>query len=493
MGTGTSNEAKLKKKLASINEPAHVIVVGAGLAGLSAAYELEREGFRCTVLEAERKHIGGRVRTYRFDDGQYGELGAMRIPEVHKTVFHYIEKFNLKTRPFVNSNPNGYFYIRGRRERRSNLAKIAKLFQLRPWENGQSPDDIWVAVVKEIADALTEDERKDLLGSARWKSKKLYDLDQFSLHQVFERAGVSPEAIEYVGNVGGYGETLFGPGFIEYLREEVEETWLNDFHEIEGGMDRLPEAFANAINGDVMKGCKVIGLRQDANRNRIKAIYRKDGKEKKITGDYLVCTLPFSVMQDVVVKPSLSAGKQRAIRQMIYESAGKVLLHAKRRFWEDDDKIIGGQSNTDMLIGPMFYPSDNAQAKSDEVARGPGVMIASYNWGEAARRIGALSPDDRVALAKKQVARVHPQVKKDKTLIDCGVSMAWGEYEFSRGAFSFYDPGQFSRLHNDVVSVEGRIHFAGEHTSLTHTWMEGALVSGRRVAAEIAKRHQEGG
>ena len=493
MGTEISSEKKRKRKLAALNEPAHVIVVGAGLAGLSAAHELERKGFRCTVLEADPKHIGGRVRTYRFDDGQYGELGAMRIPDVHKTVLRFVDEFNLRKRPFVNSNPNGFFHIRGQRERRTNAAQIAELFQLTPWESGQTPDEIWDAVVKVIADTLTKTEREELLNSTRWKTKKLYELDQFSLHQVFERAGISPEAIEYVGNVGGYGETLFGPGFIEYLREQVEEVWLKDFWEIEGGMDRLPHAFANALDGDVVNGCKVIELRQDENRNRIKAIYRKDGKKKKISGDYLVCTLPFSVMQDVEIKPSLSAGKQRAIRQMVYESASKVLLHATRRFWEDDDRIIGGSSYTDMLIGPMFYPSDNAVAKSDEVAQGPGVIIASYNWGEAARRIGALSPDDRVALAKKQVARVHPKVASDKTLIDCGVSMAWGEFELSRGAFSFYDPGQFSRLHHDVVSVEGRIHFAGEHTSLSHTWMEGAVVSGCRVADEIAKRHTDGG
>ena len=109
------------------SKPLHVIVVGAGLAGLCAAYELERRGHRATVLEADKRHIGGRVRTLRFANGLYGEAGAMRIPLRHETTRHYIKSFGLPLRHFVHSNPNAYVFMRGERQRMSNVKALGRL------------------------------------------------------------------------------------------------------------------------------------------------------------------------------------------------------------------------------------------------------------------------------------------------------------------------------------------------------------------------------
>ncbi|WP_244892101.1 FAD-dependent oxidoreductase [Nocardia beijingensis] len=97
--------------------PARVAVIGAGASGLAAAYELQRHGLDVTVYERTARP-GGRVRTWRFWDGAHGELGAMRIPGNHHCTLHYVDEFGLATRPFVNTNPDAYYLLRGRRVRR---------------------------------------------------------------------------------------------------------------------------------------------------------------------------------------------------------------------------------------------------------------------------------------------------------------------------------------------------------------------------------------
>jgi monoamine oxidase len=472
----------------STGEPSHVIIVGAGLAGLCTAFELESKGLSCTILEADPTHVGGRVRTHRFANGLYGELGAMRIPDKHLIVRGYTEKFGLKTRPFFNSHPNAYFHLRGRTERRLRIDRIRDLFALRPWESDRTLMELWLHAISPIVGGLTETERADLLGSQSWKTRKIHDLDHRSLHQVLERAGLSPDGIEFLAVAWGLGETLLGSAFTEHLREEVEEVWEHDFVEIVGGMERLPLAFQNQLRDKPNMGCEVVRFEQDNARGRVAAVYRKAGAEARLEADYLVCTIPFSVLQRVDTVPAFSAGKQRAIRQIFYESATKVLLQTRRRFWETDDAIFGGASYTDLLTGPIFYPSDNRLDPDEDRAKGPGVLVAGYNWGEAARRLGCLPASEREQLAIKLVSRVHPQLTAEAGIIEDKLSWAWHSHKWSCGAFAFYQPGQFARLQRDVIAPEGRIHFAGEHASRSHTWMEGALDSARRAAGEIMER-----
>jgi monoamine oxidase len=113
------------------------------------------------------------------------------------------------------------------------------------------------------------------------------------------------------------------------------------------------------------------------------------------------------------------------------------------------------------------------------------VLLASYTWAEDAQRWGALPPDRRIARALQDVARIHPQAPAE---FEIGVSKYWHEDEFAGGAFALLHPGQQATLHEHIVAPEGRIHFAGEHASLVHGWIQGAIASGLRVACEIHDR-----
>src|SRR5687768_6472379 len=120
VGVGAAWSTTLLREVHAAQQPQRplqVVIVGAGLAGLCAAYELERRGQSVVLLEAEPSHVGGRVRTLRFENGLYGEAGAMRVPLRHELTRHYVKELGLSLRKFVQSNPEAYYYARGHRER----------------------------------------------------------------------------------------------------------------------------------------------------------------------------------------------------------------------------------------------------------------------------------------------------------------------------------------------------------------------------------------
>mgnify|MGYP001556949756 CR=1 FL=1 len=133
--TGAAAAARALPALAQVpatSRPLDIVIVGAGLAGLVSAYELEKRGHRVTILEADARHVGGRVRTMRFPDGHYGEFGAMRIPTRHLLTRHYVSELALTLRKFVLSNPKAYYFMRGERHRIGDVGAVGHLFALAP-------------------------------------------------------------------------------------------------------------------------------------------------------------------------------------------------------------------------------------------------------------------------------------------------------------------------------------------------------------------------
>jgi monoamine oxidase len=460
----------------------HVVIVGAGLAGLCAAYELERRGHRVTILEADPRHIGGRVRTLRFDGGLHGEAGAMRIPARHELTRRYIAEFHLPLRTFVYSNPKAYYFVRGQRVRVADVRSLYDLFDLREDERTQTPDYFWDAAVGRAVRSLSADEKNDLSVDAP-ATNRVRAYDQQSLQQLFEAAGLSDEAIEFLATTSA-SETLLASAATETLREELKSVWTMGFDELVDGTDALATAFAKNLRSKPRSGCTVVRITQDALTRRAAAIYRERGVERRVEGDFVLCTLPCPVLTRIVFEPQLSGPKARAIRELNYDSSTKVLAVARQRFWESDDGIFGGGTFTDLPIGTAYYPSDNALSKNPRVSAGPGVLLASYSWGQAARRLAALPHTERAATAIQSLSRVHPQLT-DRSLVRHTASWSWDNHPLAGGAFAWFLPGQQSALYRYIVAPEARVYFAGEHASLTHTWIQGALESGLRAVREM--------
>jgi monoamine oxidase len=130
---------------------------------------------------------------------------------------------------------------------------------------------------------------------------------------------------------------------------------------------------------------------------------------------------------------------------------------------------------TDLPIRNVFYPDHGRET-------GRGVLLASYTWAEDAQRWGSLSRADRLEQALENLAQIHPQAPAD---YEVGASKMWHDDPFAGGAFALFEPGQQSLLHEHIVAPEGRVHFAGEHASLAHAWIQGAIESGLRAASAI--------
>lgn len=444
-----------------------VIIVGAGLAGLSAGYELKRAGHTPVILEAQQR-VGGRVYTLRdpFTEGLYAEVGAMRIPRAHSLTMAYIEKFGLKTSDFTMDNSNAYYYIGGHKMRASAAHADPSLmgFEVAPNEVGKTSGQMYMQALKPLLDLLDKD------GDAAW-DEIVAKYDQYSTREFLELNGWSEGMIEMFGLLANQ-ESVMNSSFLELFREDSGNYYTNMI-ELEGGTDRLPHAFLPELKDNIRFGAKMIAM--DQSPDDVTIHYETKAGRFTETGEYAIITVPFPVLRHVEVLKPFTRAKQRAIRQLHYDASAKILFQCKRRFWEEDDGIFGGGTLTDLPIRNLYYPDHGRET-------GRGVILASYTWSEDAQRWGSLKPDDRIIQALDDVAEIHPQVTKE---FEVGASWMWHDDEFAGGAFALFDPGQQTLLHDEIVKPEGRIHFAGEHASLYHAWIQGAFESGLRAAIAV--------
>lgn len=476
----------------------HVIVIGAGLAGLCAAFKLQEAGFTYRLLEAEPRHVGGRVRTLGFRSGQWWDAGAMRIPLVHTGVLDYVKALGLQCRPFVMYSSRTFYYARNTRANATE--PIKPLYGL---SDEEAKTNLWLEAVAKVAKGhdgvfrLDKAELHQLVNGDRFQTKKLIDLDGRSLRQLLEAARL-PSGAALSGNAVDFalfasGNTAIQHGAAtEFLREENLGVW-DKFVELVDGTSALPKALHARLHRPARMGCEVVRIVQDRSRGRVRAIYKTAGGLRSEEADFLICAIPLPALARVDIDPPLSYDKQRAVREVAYDSGTKVALLTRNRFWEKNNGIYGGTSTTDLPTGSIVYPSDNALDEDGDkpcdkaVSDAPGVLVAAYAWGQDARRLGAMRHEERARFVVKQVSKVHPELC-ERGMVRDAASFAWDNHRWSGGAFAWYQPGQFTQFHEHVLRAEDRIHFAGEHCSRSHTWMEGAVESAERAVNELLRR-----
>jgi monoamine oxidase len=449
-----------------MDERKSVVVIGAGMAGLVAALELKERGHDVLVLEAQNR-VGGRVYTLRcFAPGLYAEAGAMRIPHSHELVLGYCERFGLELRPFVMGNPKGLAYVHGQRLTMEEAAREPHRFEfeLADHERGRSCDTLWEEAIGDLR-ALVEADAE-----AGWE-RIVREFDECSLYEFLQLKGWSDGAIEYYGVMNFLEADMHG-ACLEVLREDLGRAYVGT-QEIAGGMDRLPEALYRELAEEVRFGAEVHALDQDS--ESVTVYYKTQGARFSVCADYAVCTVPFSILRTIECLKPFSHGKRRAIRQLNYAASTKVLFQVRNRFWESDDGIYGGATVTDLPVRRLNYPTPDP-------ATSRGVLLASYTWSQDALQWGAMDVETRLEEALEDVACIHPRIRDE---YETGASHAWYGDRWARGAFASFEAGQQTKLHAHIVEPEGRFHFAGEHCSLHHAWIQGAVESGLRAAQQI--------
>ena len=444
--------------------PKRVLIIGAGMAGLVAAFELRRQGHTPIVLEAQNR-VGGRIYTLRdFAPGLYAEAGAMRIPRVHNLTIEYCNLFKLPLRPFVMGNPKGLVHIGGVRmtaaEAAANPQKLP--FELAAHEQGRSADDLWQEAIADIRTMIDE------AGDEAWQ-EIVRRYDEYSLYEFLKMRGFSEAAIEYYA-VMNFLEADMHNAVVEVLREDLGGAYV-DMQEIAGGMDRLPNAFYAELQDSVRFGVEVRAIEQDSDSVTLQC--RQGPDRFSLSGDYAICTAPFSVLRHI--EKRFSREKQRAIRQLNYHASTKIVFQVRNRLWEQQDGITGGATVTDLPVRRLNYPTPDP-------ATTRGVLLASYTWGQDALQWGAMDEETRIEEALDDVEQIHPGIREE---FEVGASHAWYGDRWARGAFAMFAPEQQTSLQAAIVAPEGRVYFAGEHCSLYHAWIQGSLESGIRAAREI--------
>ena len=466
-----------------------VIILGAGIAGLTSAFELARAGFTCTILET-RDRAGGRSWTLRrgdliresdsrqrcsFDvgDEMYANMGPARIPQHHQALLGYCRELGVALEPMVNDNRNAYLQsdkaFDGRRVRAREFIGASR---------GYIAELLAKAVSRHALDeALTKEDQERFLRMVR----NFGALDRDYRFTGSSRLGYS----EWPGAGARPGVTLKPLDRGELLKPVFAYFQLNWAEQIDfaptmlqpvGGMDRIAAAFERRLRGSIRYGAEVREIRREGEGVRIVYRDRRDGGTRSIAGDYCVCTIPLPVLAGI--RADFSREFRTAIAASTYAKVVKIAFQANRRFWEEDDQIYGGISWTEQDITQVWYPSTGFQGKT-------GVLLGAYIWSDdIAERVGGLKPRERLTLALQNGERLHDRYAEHLTR---GISVAWHKVPENLGAWADWSESQKS-AYETLCRPEGPIHLAGEHLSHVTGWQEGAVLSAQAAVTEITER-----
>jgi monoamine oxidase len=456
-----------REDLPRADKPKKVVVVGAGLAGLAAAYQLSEAGHEVTLLEASTRP-GGLVQTLRepFSDGLYADAGAMFIPENHDLTLKYVNLFRLPLKPFFPQGLERVYYLRGKRFQVEEGEDADWPLALTPAERELGLVGIRQEYVTSMLDELGD------VSAAGWPSAEVKKYDRMSFGEFLRQRGASPAAIELLslGAWNQWGEGVNSVSALLVLRSALLRQKARQFFKIAGGNDLLPRAFAQRLAGKIRYGAPVVRIEHGPQRVRV--VFLQSGRREKLTADHVVCAIPFSVLRQIELVPRFPPPKQRIIEQLPYSSATRVFVQARRKFWIE--RGLSGWALTDLPISSVM------EATSNETGlRG---ILSTYMSGLEARQLAALRESERLRVTLAQMEKIFPGIREN---CEGGTSISWDEIPWARGAAPWLRPGQMTAFLPHLARPEGRVHFAGEHTSVWTRWMQGALESGQRAAREV--------
>jgi monoamine oxidase len=453
-----------------------IAVLGAGIAGLVAGYELERLGYDVVVLEADSR-IGGRVFTRRFGgpDGPIAELGAMRIPTNHRFTMRYVDELGLRhrLRPFRNilSDPHNYLRIGSRLVRvRDAAAPLIRNTERYAGESFYRRDTLlFVGWLYAMVRALAPRELREL---GRGDAKKM-----LALAGRLDMAPFVPDdRVDLGAAFRAYPELRAACSIrLENFLDDLIRESGTDMMTLTGGMAQLVDALAGRVRGPIYTGQEIVGL--DVRRDGVSVHLAGARSRSVLTYPIVLCTIPFSVLRELPLT-GLGADKLDAIATLNYGSATKVALHCREAFWVRDG-IAGGGSAPGGLSRQTYYPDAGADDSS--------VLLGSYTIAEDADVLGELSEPVRHTVVTDELTELHPQLRNSEMVRET-MSVAWGQRRWSKGCVARrWGVTDAERAHQvqRAACPQGRLFFAGEHCSIAPGWINAGIESALGAVAQI--------
>ena len=440
-----------------------IIVIGAGLAGLSSAYELDKAGYNVILVEA-RSRPGGRVSTYRdqFSDNLYSEMGAEYVDSTDKHVQDYCRKFNLKILPAKQYDGVN---VRGNKLSMDRIVSGDVTLPYTGTENGM----LFGQEVKYIQKWINLVNRKGI------NSSEVQALDKISVEDILKEGGAPQDIIELYSYANAT-ESTTTPSKISALAMILSNIKTTGFSEntvegrIFGGNDQLPKILAEKLGKKINYNTPLYQLNYDS--DGVTATVKDKGKLTNISAKKCVIALPASVLKNIDVNPGFSKEKIKCINEQAYGHAMKIAMQYKKRFW-DNTNSIGQRVFTDTPLRRIYHFSIDQP--------GPRGILLSFTSGEDAIKLGKLSDDKRNEIAKNTCSKIWQEAPQYWERV---VVKYWNEDPWTKASYSFSGVGQkdFKEI---LARPEGPIYFAGEHTAIQRASMNGAIESGFRVTDEI--------
>jgi monoamine oxidase len=458
-------------RLANAATAPRIAIVGGGLAGLTCAYQLRQAGYGADLYEASDR-LGGRCWTLRgaFANGQIAEHGGELIDQGHTQTRQLAQRLGLNLDNLLSAEVNGtepFYYFDGQ-----------------PYSFAQATDDlkqIWQQIHKDVSAAgyptqynsSTQRGRElDQMSIVDWinafvpggigsRLGQLLDV-AYNIEYGAESSVQSSLNMLYLLGFSGQGQLrIFGPS--------------NEKYHVRGGNDQIPARLADALAGQISLGSQLVSIRRNSDGTYRLSFVLSGGGSRTVTADRVVLALPFSILRGVdYSKAGFSALKNTAIKQLGMGTNSKLHVQFTNRHWNS----LGSNGDT-------F--SDTGYQNTWDVTRAqPGAtgILVDYTGGNIGASFGTGTPTQRAQQFLGQIEPVLPGISSrwnGRATVDF-----WTAYPWTKGSYSYWKVGQYTKFSGIEGVPEGACHFAGEHTSVDFQgYLNGAVETGQRAADEV--------